>query len=81
MDRPQVGGYGYGIGMPIFGSWGWTPFSLFGPGPNVAESFQGLSLKAIVFFMFFGAAAALLRKYFTLKVEDEEEDENEDAGN
>ncbi|XP_061353063.1 uncharacterized protein LOC133297857 [Gastrolobium bilobum] len=67
-----VGGYGCGIGVPIFGSWGCTPFSFFGPGPTVAECIGETGIKTILLFILIGFAAAVIRKYFMSREEDDD---------
>lgn len=69
---PLVGGYGYSYGVPFYGGWGWSPFSLFTPGPSVAIGIGG-GFDLLVLFMFIGAAAAVVRKFFGSR-DDEEDD-------
>lgn len=67
---PLVGGYGFGFGSPFYGGWGWSPFSIFAPGPGVAVGIGG-GFNLIVWFMIFGAISAVLRSFFKLR-EDED---------
>ncbi|KAK9213374.1 hypothetical protein WN943_002761 [Citrus x changshan-huyou] len=65
---PLVGGYGYGS---YYGGWGWSPFSVFVPGPSVAIGLGG-GFDLLALFLFLGAAAAVVRKFFGSR-EDEED--------
>ncbi|KAL2480899.1 hypothetical protein Adt_33905 [Abeliophyllum distichum] len=68
---PLVGGYGYGFGVPFYGGWGWSPFSFFSPGPNVAIGFGG-GFELFALFLFLGAVSAVIRRFFGSRDDDDE---------
>lgn len=69
---PLVGGYGYGLGSPFYGGWGWSPFSFFSPGPSAALGIGG-GFDLIVFFMVFGAVSAVVRRLFGSRREEDDD--------
>ncbi|XP_057978928.1 uncharacterized protein LOC131165287 [Malania oleifera] len=69
---PLSGGYGYGFGVPFYGGWGWSPFSLVAPAPSVAIGFGG-GFEVLSFILFLGAIVAVVKRFVGLRTEDDED--------
>ncbi|XP_010929281.1 uncharacterized protein [Elaeis guineensis] len=67
---PLVGGYGYGV--PFYGGWGWSPFTFFAPGPNVAIGIGG-GFEVFAAFLVLGAITTVIRRFIGRRDDDEDD--------
>ncbi|KAL6525500.1 hypothetical protein OROHE_015807 [Orobanche hederae] len=66
---PLVGGYGYGLGGPFLGGWGWSPFSFFAPVPIAALEIGGGS-DLFLLFIVLGAVSAAVTGFLGSREDD-----------